>query len=1637
MDAQERNHAATSEAPARSPETSPFDYIIVGSGAGGGPLACRLAEAGKKVLLVEAGQDPKEALAEAAKRSGQRPEDATAVLEAPLFHGASTEDETLSWQYSVRHYEDDARQREDHKYDAERDPSSPSLDPAKPGSPPIGSGGKGGIFYPRSSGIGGCTGHHAMIVIRPNDRDWQQIADLTGDESWSPDNMGPYFAKFEQCLYIDEYRGFLSAVLGWFYTAFLAVMRFINPKSVLDEGGHGRKGWQPTSFIPPKLITRIVATDAEFTKVLVRSAFKVIEDSSTLTAVLKRMLVTLGFVRAFDPNDNGTRADNPDGGVFLIPTGIGGDKVRDEDGHSTKGRRAGVREFILKTQKAHPDRLVIAKGVHVTEVLFDRAAGTSGTPRAIGVKGIRGEDLYRASPKHGRAIPQGEVQFFVRHAAEDRAAAGTPTFKAAGEVVLCGGSFNTPQLLMLSGIGPGTELAKHGIRGRVVLPGVGRNLQDRYEVGVVSELRDDLRSLDTIAFDPTDPEDKLLAEWKAKREGLYATNGGTIAVLQRSAAADGPEPDLLTFGAPAAFRGYYWRWSKELLRPVKGAPCDQRNLWTWVILKAYTRNDGGTVRLRSADPLDTPDICFNSFDQAEKQGGGPGWADDVDAMVEAIGSMREITQATGTAFAREIQPAGYLEAANAGRAAKGLPPWSLRDWIINEAWGHHACGTCRMGSDRWQADAADLSDKNAFLDSHFRVHGVRGLRVVDASVFPKIPGYFILAPIFMVSEKAAETFLHERCDAVYPDEIRDLETAAIAKRRSVAAVDQDNVFVPPARRPVAAAAAGCDADGGASERPMRNVVGLALSGGGIRSATFSLGVVQELAAKGRLRHIDFLSTVSGGAFTGSFLGRLFTRKMVTSSSDPCGRAQDILADNRSGPLRWLRSQSDYLVASGTNDWLIAVGIFFRNLFAVHIVVGALVFALFALLAGTARSALFSGLLAHPPGPSMWGPVTPSAWWWVPVAMLGGVVVPMTLGYWLAPKTSSYRAHPPYPFAAWVVLIAGASVALGLSGSGLWAGGALGILGLAWLWQESARRGLPETTTRQLQQEGSAARNRLSRGLGEALLLFAGTVVWVGLDSLAGTVAGKRHLGEAVGVFLALAPGLRLLRTWADRVLPKGDGADAATMLKLTAVLLALLLLFVVDVAAHKLFLATSPVTAWAVVSVALLFSVVLGRAYDFLNLTSLHATYSSRIVRTFLGATNTDRTSGKDAVAADVSIAQPGDDIPHHLYRPEDHGGPLHLISVCVNETVDHASQRHDATRKGTLMTVGSFGASVGRRYFATWSRRVEVPAWLRFRRWVEGIDLDQDTPPTLDALRIDADPGSFHPLARRDGYPAVVQGLSLGDWVGTSGAAFSTGRGRSTNALEALFMGIVNLRLGFWWDSGIRATERPGRYPANVWRRLKELPSSVFRTQFLLLSEWTARFGGPSCELWNLSDGGHLDNSSLYELVRRRVPFIIATDATRDVGYAFDDLGTWVEAVRVDFGAEVVWVAPSEFTLSDAVEAVPPAIVRHWIALDDKHLTDGPIGSLGDIKGNPSHGGPGTKHAAIARIVYQDRRTPDSWLLMIKASLTGDEPLDVARFAKLNPDFPQDSTADQFFDENRWESYRRLGQKAAAAVIR
>jgi choline dehydrogenase len=147
-----------------------YDFIVVGSGAGGGPLACRLALApeGYRVALVEAGTDP------------VIPGTPTFYNHSvPGLHARATEDPKMSWEFFVQHYTAEARQREDSKFNKEG----------------------GGVFYPRAAALGGCTAHHAMITLYPHNDDWKGIQDLTGDETWSPERMREYFVALEDCQY--------------------------------------------------------------------------------------------------------------------------------------------------------------------------------------------------------------------------------------------------------------------------------------------------------------------------------------------------------------------------------------------------------------------------------------------------------------------------------------------------------------------------------------------------------------------------------------------------------------------------------------------------------------------------------------------------------------------------------------------------------------------------------------------------------------------------------------------------------------------------------------------------------------------------------------------------------------------------------------------------------------------------------------------------------------------------------------------------------------------------------------------------------------------------------------------------------------------------------------------------------------------------------------------------------------------------------------------------------------------------------------------------------------------------------------------------------------------------------------------
>ena len=398
-----------------------------------------------------------------------------------------------------------------------------------------------------------------------------------------------------------------------------------------------------------------------------------------------------------------------------------------------------VRERILDTIAAgYP--LTLKTDTFVTRVLFDeKKPGSSSQPRATGVAYLSGSYLYKASPLSSRDTTSPKPNSTNR---------GTPgTVLARKEVILSGGAFNTPQLLKLSGIGPALELSKHSVPLIHPLPGVGTNLQDRYEIPVTVNHAKPFRLLNGCTFDAK-PHDACYAQWASNRpsgllrsllprRGPYATNGLAAAMVVRSEAASTPDTDLFIFGGPINFVGYYPQWGDE-------AVADHSH-FSWSALKAHTRNTAGTVNLRSADPLDPPVIDFNYFDTGTTEGR----ADEADlaALVQAVnisrrtlGRYREFGILGGSDFVEE-QPGPDVQSEE-----------DIAEYVKENAWGHHASCSAPIGAD---------GDAMAVLDSKFRVRGVDGLRVVDASVFPKIPGVFIQAPIYIVSEKAASVIIDE------------------------------------------------------------------------------------------------------------------------------------------------------------------------------------------------------------------------------------------------------------------------------------------------------------------------------------------------------------------------------------------------------------------------------------------------------------------------------------------------------------------------------------------------------------------------------------------------------------------------------------------------------------------------------------------------------------------------------------------------------------------------------------------------------------------------------------------------------------------------------------------------------------
>jgi choline dehydrogenase len=350
-----------------------------------------------------------------------------------------------------------------------------------------------------------------------------------------------------------------------------------------------------------------------------------------------------------------------------------------------RGRRASTARAYLDPVRARPN-LSVVTGALVERLLIENG-------RAVGVQ-------YR------------------RDGVSERA-------HAAAEVVLAAGAYNSPQLLMLSGVGNADELKAQGIEPVLHLPGVGANLSEHPRLPVEFALQAPVSFLNELRADRVL---RSTARWLLFGDGAFATQINSCNIIIRTDAAQA-RPDVQLMCNPVRMDARIWF---PLLNPAQ----QHRITADVVVLHPEAR---GWVKLRSGNPADPPRIHINLF----------GHPADIATAKRGLAAARRIYA---------TRPQADLVAAETAPGPAVASDAEIEAYIRRTAGvTQHPVGTCRMGT-----------DERAVVDPELRVRGIAGLRVVDASVMPTVPGGNCNATTIMVAEKAADLILGTQLPPEHP-----------------------------------------------------------------------------------------------------------------------------------------------------------------------------------------------------------------------------------------------------------------------------------------------------------------------------------------------------------------------------------------------------------------------------------------------------------------------------------------------------------------------------------------------------------------------------------------------------------------------------------------------------------------------------------------------------------------------------------------------------------------------------------------------------------------------------------------------------------------------------------------------------
>jgi len=874
-----------------------------------------------------------------------------------------------------------------------------------------------------------------------------------------------------------------------------------------------------------------------------------------------------------------------------------------------------------------------------------------------------------------------------------------------------------------------------------------------------------------------------------------------------------------------------------------------------------------------------------------------------------------------------------------------------------------------------------------------------------------------------------------------------------------------------------------------------HLVGLAFSGGGIRSATFSLGVLQRMAMLNLLERIDLLSSVSGGGYISAWLSAWIKRtslREVASELKRCPESSGIEPKQ----VQWLRRYSNYLtprVGALSLDALTVAATYLRNVLLNMTIIAACVsvlvlvpmlliqptlhllgsaplagwlaagFGSFALLAtafqlspamsrrpGGARSRIVYASVVAPGFLSAYfgAPwlATAAAWdhWLlacgiavvVVIVLMAIAVVVLSIisrsnGIAASGPAVSQNTHMWYVLATLISVPVGFAMLYGLAHAWLsfppqnqienaalmlMAGPPLlvGVVALTvTLWIGLMGRAYPEMY-----------REWWSRVGGALIAICAAWIAWCALAIFIPKVVAAVEMwvkgAMAAGWFGALGAALGLVRSFsssstATKTLPRFANL-AVTIASIVLIALAIAVACGVHVllgaiggyAGTSFFenvanwtwlvpgaFSAQPSTwlhalppAWMLLLISVFVAGLLGWRVD-INRFSLHDMYKNRLIRCYLGASNPQRApnlfTGFDP-ADDIALADLAPLVrgatPDEPLRAQPQR-PFHIFNTALN--LVHGSELSWQERKAALFvftpTFCGFNLSPASG---------DKPLSANTREVAGNEAHEQAFRPT--ALYADGASGSEqaqYTTHADNNMPTSVTngnrtGFTLGMAMATSGAAVSPNMGANSQPALAMLMTIFNIRLGRWCPN-----------PAgDDWRRASPKSNLAW-----LIAEATGNTNESSSYVY-LSDGGHFENTAVYELVRRRCSHIVMVDAGADPARAFEDLGNLIRKCRVDLAAEID------------------------LNVDDLYALPNGRSKAGFISGTITYAsGAGRATGKI---------------LLIKPTL-GDalaEPADIYNYARGDSSFPQQTTLDQWFDESQFESYRFLGSALTKAAF-